>query len=74
MGYALQAKFCVTSNTPLDLDLKGKHWGEEYTAVEIARERNKTKVVELLERFIKNQAQSRQELRVELGLVDVLAA
>jgi hypothetical protein len=60
----------------VDLEKKGEYWedGEEYTTIEIARERNVTEVVALLERFMKNQAQTRHEIRVELGLVDENAA
>jgi len=46
---------------------KGKCKGENYTALEIAREENKTEVVALLERFMSNPAQTRQELCVKLG-------
>jgi hypothetical protein len=59
-----------------DLDKKGKAWecDTEYNAIEIARERNMTEVVSLLERFIANPTQTRHEIRVELGLVDKDAA
>ena len=54
---------------------KGKDWedGEDYTALEIAEERNKTKVVSLLERFLTNPAQTRHELRVKLGMLELAA-
>ena len=54
---------------------KGKHRdGREYTALEIARERNYTEAVSLLERFVANPAQTRYEVRVKLGMLDELAA
>ena len=55
---------------------KGRHWdGNRYTALEIAREENKTEVMSLLERFIIiNPAQTRHEVRVKLGVLDELAA
>ena len=45
---------------------KGNYWGDdkEYTALEIARERNKTKVVSLLERFMANPAHTRHEVHM----------
>jgi len=57
-----------------DIERKVGWWyGKVYTALEIA-ERNKTKVVSLLERFLTNPAQIRHELRVKLGVLDELAA
>ena len=54
---------------------KGKHSeGREYTALEIARDENKTEVVSLLERFMANPTQTRHEVRVKLGVLDELAA
>jgi ankyrin repeat protein len=58
----------------LDLEKKREWIGGEHTAIEIAREENKTEVASLLERFVKDQAQTRHEIRVELGLVDKDAA
>ena len=54
---------------------KGK-WveGEDYTALEIAKQYKQGTIVILLERFLANPAQIRQELRVKLGVVDELAA
>ena len=43
-----------------------------YTALEIARTKQRTEAV--LERFIANPAQTRLELRVKLGMLDELAA
>jgi hypothetical protein len=58
-----------------DLDKKGKRWdGNERTAIEIARKEKKAEVVSLLERFMANLIQTRREIRIELGLVDELAA
>jgi len=49
--------------------------GEDYTALEIAREfKNKTEVVSVLERFIANPTLTRHELRVKLGALDEVAA
>ena len=55
---------------------KGEDWddGEDYTALEIAREENMTEVVSLLERFMANPTQTRHEVRVKLGFPDELAA
>jgi len=54
---------------------KGEHWdGKYYTALEIAREYEKTEAVSLLERFLANPAQTRHEVRVKLGVLDELAA
>ena len=49
---------------------KGRHWdGKEYTALEIARENERTENVSLLA----NPSQTRHEIRVKLGLLDALA-
>ena len=55
---------------------KGKDWddGKYYTALEIARERDQTKIASLLERFITNPTQTRHELRVKLQVLDASAA
>ena len=54
----------------LDLDKK-RMWGDkEYTPIEIARYGNETKIVSLLERFTSNRLKTRNELRLELGLID----
>ena len=52
----------------------GKLEGNEYTALEIAINGERSEVVSLLERFIDNPAQTRHGLRVKLGLLDELAA
>ena len=48
--------------------------GKDFTALEIAREYEKTEAVSLLERFIANPALTRLELRVKLGVLDELVA
>ena len=51
---------------------KGNPWEDSpgCTALEIARKRNKTEVVSVLERFMSNPALTRHELRVKLGVLD----
>jgi hypothetical protein len=58
----------------VDREKSGKYDGEYSTAIEIARKENNSEMVSLLERFKAKPAQTRHELRVELGLVDELAA
>jgi hypothetical protein len=58
----------------LDLDKKGKHWTNECTAIEIARETSKTEVESLLEKFTANPTQTKYEMCIEFGLVDADAA
>jgi hypothetical protein len=59
----------------LDLEKKGEYPdGNEYTAIEVAREKNRTEVVALLERFMANPIQTRHEICIELGLADKDAA
>jgi len=54
---------------------KGRDWDNiEFTALEIARNRENSEVVSVLEKFIANPAQTRHELRVKLGVPDALAA
>ena len=53
---------------------KGTYGSNEFTALEIARNWQRTEVVSLLERFIANPALTRHELRVKLGVLDALAA
>ena len=68
-------RWIIASGREIDLDTKGVIWdGIQYTAIEIAREMNKTAVVSLLERFTRDQAQTRHEICVELGLVDAFSA
>ena len=53
---------------------KGKWGHESHTALEIAKEEGHTEVESVLENFMSNPAQTRQELRVKLGMLDALAA
>ena len=55
---------------------KGNEWGKDkvFTALEIARKCKRTEIVSVLERFLANPALTRHELRVKLGVLDVLAA
>jgi len=59
-----------------DLGRKGRNQedGHDYSVLEIAREKQKTEVVQLLERFMTNPMLTRHELRVRLGVLDELAA
>ena len=59
-----------------DLSAKGICFqgSREYTSLENARKEQRADVVGLLERFRSNQAQTGQELRVELRFSDELAA
>ena len=58
------------------MNKKGKYWndGQEHTALGLARARKKTEVASSLERFMANPTQTRQEVRVKLGVLDELAA
>jgi len=51
---------------------KGKFDGKEYTALEIARERNKTESVSVLERFVANPALTRQEIQEKHNFTGLL--
>ena len=75
-GNAAVIKWMIASGRDLFLDEKGQDWdnSEYYTALDIAETWFKTEVVSLLEGFVKNQTQTRHEVRVELGVVDALAA
>ena len=53
---------------------KGKWWGKDYTALEIARKYRKTDVVALLKRFITNPALTRHEVRGKFRVLDKAAA
>jgi hypothetical protein len=58
-----------------DFNLKEKHWDEmSYTALEIAKDRNNTEVVSLLERFLANPQLVCHQLRVKLGMLDEMAS
>ena len=55
----------------IDLKKKGKNWdAKEHTSIEIARKYNHKEVASLLERFAHNHSQTRQEVCLELGLLD----
>jgi len=55
-----------------DLNKKGRLGsGQEFTALEIAREMKKSEVVSLLERFFSNPAQTRQEIRHKLSIYGI---
>jgi hypothetical protein len=66
-------KWMIASGKEIkSLDVKATNSGpfgddQEYTAIEIARKKNKTEVVSLLERFMANSMQTRHEVRVELA-------
>ena len=62
-----------------DMNIKGSRYDDddgwvEYTALEVAREHQKTQIVSLLEKFIANPAQTRLEVRMKLGVLDEYAA
>jgi len=56
-----------------EMDL-GEPGGWETDAIEVATKRRKTEVVTLLERFKNDAAKTKHTMRVELGLIDALAA
>ena len=61
--------------TELEVDMRGEGWrGNKVTVLEIAKEQGKLPVMELLQRFVANPAKVQHELKVELGLVDAIAA
>ena len=54
---------------------KGKWFSRgEHSALEVARNRERTEVVSLLEKFMANPRQARHEVRAKLGFADELAA
>ena len=57
-----------------DLNKKGKLIGNEFTALEIARNDQRTEVVAVLERFVADPTETRWKLRAKLGVLDELAA
>jgi len=68
------AGFIASERDLGDLEKKGE-WEEEYhTAIEIATLENNTEVVTLLESFRANPTQTRHDVRVELGVLDEVAA
>jgi len=69
------AEWLIASGKDLGDIEKRRNWeGNEYSALEIAREFNNTEVVPVLERFVANPALTRHEVRVKLGMLDDLAA
>jgi len=64
-------KWWIASGREMDL---GKLGNKKTDAIGMAKRRGKTEVMTLLERFKSDAAQTRHAMRVELGLVDVLAA
>ena len=78
LGYDEVCRWLIASARDLgDVENeRGKelHGGREFTALEIARDRHKTEVVSVLERFLANPALTRHELRVRFGMLDALAA
>ena len=64
-------KWCVASGREMNL---GKPGDYEADAIGAAERQGETEVVALLERFKENPVETRYQMRVELGLVDDLAA
>ena len=73
-GYVEVIRWMIASGREINLDLKGERFGKEYTAIEVARENDKTEVVLLLEGFIASPARTRHEIRIELGVKEALVA
>jgi len=67
-------EWLIASGRDLGVNLKGDHWGQASTALEIARVRRKTDIISLLERFMTDSMQTRHEVRVKLGVLDEVAA
>ena len=67
-------EWLIASGRDLGGYKKGKYRKNysEYTALEVARKEEHWEVVSLLERFMANPTQTRQELRVKLGVPDEL--
>ena len=76
MGQHEVVEWLIASGRDLgDLDTTGRDWdGKEFSAIEIARDRRRSKVVSLLERFKVDPTQTRHEICVKLGVLDELAA
>jgi len=74
-GHFEVVEWLIASGRDLgDVNMVGEYVGKEYTALEIAKENQRTEAVSVLERFLTNPAQTRHELRVKLGVLDELAA
>jgi len=72
IGHLDTIEWWIASGREIDL---GKPGDVDYTdAIGVAKNRHKRKVVTLLERFKKNPVEIRYSMRVELGLLDELAA
>jgi len=71
-GYLGVMKWWIASGREMDL---GRPGDVDYTdAIGVAKERGKTEVVALLERFKENPVETRHAMRVELGWYDEAAA
>jgi len=64
-------KWWIASGREMDLGTPGDHYQD---AISAAKKKGKTEVVTLLERFKENPVETRHAMRVELGLLDELAA
>jgi len=74
-GHLQVVEWLVASGKDLgDLHQKGNDGDGEYTPLEIATKMKRTGEVSLLERFLANPVLTRYQVRVELGLLDKLAA
>jgi len=65
-------RWWIASGREMDLGKPGDV--DKTDAIGVAKEEKKTEVVNLLERFKKNRVETRYSMRVELGLLDELAA
>jgi len=70
-GYLAVIKWWIASGREMDL---GEPGDSKTDAIGEARKKDKTNVVTLLKRFKENPVETRYQVRVELGLVDELAA
>ncbi len=67
-GQIEKIKWMIASGRELDLEKKGRYYGEESTPIEIGQERGKTEVVNLLEKFMNDPIKTRNEIRNELNI------
>ena len=65
-------KWWIASGREMDLGEPGDV--DKTDAIGVAKKKGKTEVVALLERFKSDAAQTRHAIRVEIGLIDALAA
>ena len=70
-GHLDVIKWWIASGREMDLGTPGN---DETDAIMVAKERGMTEVVALLERFMENPVETRHAVRLELGLIDALAA